>query len=526
VKIVSVAQMRALEAAAFAAGISETLLQERAATAVAEEVEALLRPEGSVVVLVGYGNNGRDAAIAARFLAQRRAPVVAFLAPRHAIRGDELDALRLLGVRVAAIDQTAELEEALRQAWIALDALVGIGASGALREPLAACVRTLNAVSTARGPELRVVALDIPSGIDADTGEVPGEAVWADHTVTLGAVKQGLLRFPAAERVGRLVARDIGIPDAATDPLPYALLAEPSLGSALPPRPLDAHKYRFGRVVVVAGAPHFLGAPTLCAAAAARSGVGLVTVASRTAVREAVAAHLPEATFLEQDLDLESDPDGAVEVLLPRLQARAALVVGPGLGRSKGTIRFVRRLLEARAQSMVDGAGVVVDGDALYALAEWPGWWEHIGPGAVLTPHSGELARLVGEQSDPAGMSSWELAGRFAQHWQCVLVAKGPFTCVGRPDGQVEVWSRANPALATAGTGDVLAGLCGGLLAQGAPPWDAARVAVAVHARAAQAVQERNAWRTILASDLLTEIPAQLAQLASAQSGRALPQEH
>jgi NAD(P)H-hydrate epimerase len=525
VKIVSVAQMRSLEASAFAAGVSEAALQEQAGTAVAEEVGALLAPGESVVVLAGHGNNGRDGAIAARLLAQRGTRVEVFLGPRHAIRSDELDVLRALGVRVGAIDQRAEMVSSLQRARIALDALVGIGATGALREPLGSCVHSLNAVSATRGAELQVVGLDIPSGIDADTGDVPGEAVWADHTVTLGAVKQGLLRFPAAERVGRLVVRDIGIPAAAAASLPYALLEERSLAKGVPPRPLDAHKYRFGRVLVVAGAPHFLGAPTLCAAAAARAGAGLVTVASTTAVRHAVATHVPEVTYVEQDLEPDSEPDRSIEVLLPRLGERVALVVGPGLGRSNGTVRFVRQLLEARAQSTTHRAGVVIDGDALYALAEWPGWWERIGPDAVLTPHSGELARLTGAENGPPGASAWEQAGRFAQRWQCVLVAKGPFTCVGGPDGQVEVWSWANPALATAGTGDVLAGLCGGLLAQGASPWDAARVAVAVHARAALAVQDRNGWRTVLASDLLPQIPAQLGHLADARAGRPTPRE-
>jgi NAD(P)H-hydrate epimerase len=154
----------------------------------------------------------------------------------------------------------------------------------------------------------------------------------------------------------------------------------------------------------------------------------------------------------------------------------------------------------------------VVDADALYALSELDRWWDLVGPNTVLTPHSGELSRLSGVLED--GELPWAQARRLAQTWGCCLVAKGPFTCIADPQGRVSVWPRANPALATGGTGDVLAGVCGGLLAQGASTWDAARLAVAVHARAAASIVEQRQWRTLLASDLLDELPAALARLA------------
>src|SRR5207247_6507194 len=172
-----------------------------------------------------------------------------------------------------------------------IDALAGIGVKGAVREPMASLVRKINA---AHGTGLRVVALDIPSGIDADTGEVPGEAVWADYTVTLGGVKQGLLRFPAAERVGRLIPRDIGIPPSAEAELPYSCLDVPDLVRLVPARPLSAHKYGFGRVLILAGSDHYLGAAVLCSGGAARVGAGLVTLASTREVRLNAAAQLPE----------------------------------------------------------------------------------------------------------------------------------------------------------------------------------------------------------------------------------------
>jgi NAD(P)H-hydrate epimerase len=352
------------------------------------------------------------------------------------------------------------------------------------------------------------VALDIPSGIDADSGEVPGEAVWADYTVTLGGVKQGLLRFPAAERVGRLIARDIGIPQSAETDLPYSCLDVPDLVRLVPPRPLNAHKYGFGRVLVVAGADHYLGAAVLCSGGAARVGAGLVTLASTRDVRLNTATHLPEVTYTADDVRA-ADGLEAARALEPYLRSHAAAIFGPGLGRSQGTTQFVAELLRQRPREH----GVVIDADALFALAETPNWPELLGPSAVLTPHSGELERLVGHELS-ADEPIWIHAARLAQQWGCVLVAKGPFTCIANPDGRVDVWPRANPALATGGTGDVLAGITAGLLAQGLAAWDAARLAVGVHGLAAERIVANRQWRTLLASDLLPELPAVLGSLA------------
>jgi NAD(P)H-hydrate epimerase len=269
-------------------------------------------------------------------------------------------------------------------------------------------------------------------------------------------------------------------------------------------------------VLVVAGSDHFLGAPVLCAAGAARSGAGLVTVASTSAVRQTVAAHLPEATYTLRDVHPAADPREAAEALRPYLESHAAVVVGPGLGREPSTVRFVHELLRVRQEvAGGDHPALVLDADALYALSELDEWWRYLGPTTILTPHAGELARLCG--SPPGEQPAWVQAGNLAGEWGCCLVAKGPFTCVARADGCVAVWPRANAALATGGTGDVLAGVCGGLLAQGRSAWDAARVGVAAHGLAAAHIVESRGWRTLLASDLLQAIPAALTQLAASR---------
>jgi hydroxyethylthiazole kinase-like uncharacterized protein yjeF len=507
VKIVSVAQMRALEAAAFSAGISEAALQERAGHALAEEVFKLVKPGERVVVLVGHGNNGRDGAVAAKWLVRHNVVVDVVLAPRHAVTPTELVQLQSLGGLVIASTDGTAVEHALRSTRVVVDALLGIGATGALREPLASLARQINAV----GRTCHVVALDIPSGVDADTGAVPGEAVWADTTVTLGGVKQGLLRFPAAERVGRLIPRDIGIPASAGADLPYGCLPLEEIGRLVPPRPLDAHKYRFGRTLVVAGSDHFLGAAVLSSGGAARIGSGLVTVASTRDVRLTVAAHLPEVTFTTEDIRV-SDGLNVAQTLEPYLKSHNSVVLGPGLGRGQTTTTFVLEILKMRPRDH----HLVVDADGLVALSEIPEWWKLLDANVVLTPHSGELERLVGHELG-SEKPTWVHAGELAQKWGCVLIAKGPFTCVAAPDGKVDVWPWANPALATGGTGDVLAGITAGLLAQSVSTWDAARLAVAVHAMTAERIVASRRWRTLLASDLLEELPATLAALRPAE---------
>jgi ADP-dependent NAD(P)H-hydrate dehydratase / NAD(P)H-hydrate epimerase len=504
-KIVSIAQMRALETAAFASGISEAGLQTRAGRVVAEQAYRLLKSGQRVVVLVGHGNNGRDGAVAAAWLTERDVPVDLVLAPRHAVTADELSRLRASGASTAPSEDSSSVERALGNAALAVDALAGIGARGPLRGPLASLAKQLNQSRAG----LHVLALDLPSGVDADTGEVPGEAVWADSTVTLGAVKQGLLRFPAAERVGTLIAREIGIPTEAEADLPYTVLQDTELARLVPPRPLDAHKYRFGRVLVVAGSDHFLGAPVLCAGGAARVGAGLITVASTRDVRLNVANHLPEVTFTENDTHV-NEGASAAQAIEAYLRSHTSVVVGPGLGRGQATTGFINEVLRLRPRDH----RLVIDADGLFALSEIPEWWRLVDSNVVLTPHSGELERLVGHalsRDEP----SWVEAARLAKQWGCVLVAKGPFTAIASPDGKVDVWPRSNPALATGGTGDVLAGVTAGCLAQGLPAWDAARLAVGMHAVAAERVVRNRGWRTLLASDLFDELPAALHQLAA-----------
>ena len=522
--VVPVGKMRALEAAAIEAGTPERVLQERAGLAMADVIEEELasRRDGStwrprIVVLVGSGNNGRDGVVAGRRLAARGCRVQVWLGSRHALADSELRDLVAEGMLIQFLAGEHPLDaisHALQGCDVVVDGLLGVGSRGPMRPEYADVAAFVNVASAEpNGP--RVVAVDVPSGIDADDGSAPGQIVRADVTVTFGAVKAGLLRFPAAAFVGRLVPKPIGLPAGSAARHPVHVLDEASVAPLVPRRPLDAHKYKFGRVLVVAGSDRFVGAACLGSEAAARSGAGLVGVVSTEAVKRVLAARLPEATYPLTLAGLDDRPEETADCVAGLLPEQAVLLLGPGIDRAEPIDRFVRRLLAANA-GQDRPVPAVIDADALTLLAGWSGWWEQIGAGNVLTPHAGEMARLLAADPDLAeveGEVPWETARRAAARWRQVIVLKGPFTVVAEPDGRAWVYPHANPALATAGTGDVLAGLCSGLLAQGLTALDAARLGVVVHALAGRRLVEQRAVRTLVASDVIAELPSALSAL-------------
>jgi len=525
--IVSVAQMRALEAAAVAAGTVEVELQERAGRAVADAISGRVERGVRVGALAGAGNNGRDAVVAARYLAARGHAVAVWVWPTHALSGAELAQLRGMDVSVRRLDShdsLAALGASLGSDAVVIDGLLGVGTRGPMRSELSVVAGVVNEVRAAR-PGLLVVAVDVPSGLDADSGAAPGVVVRADLTVTFGAIKAGLLRFPGAELSGHVIARPIDLPSSALGEQPVQALDAATVARLVPARPLDAHKYRFGRVLVVAGSDQYVGAACLGSSAAARSGCGLVGLVSTEAAKQVLAQMLPVATYPATLGDVERDPEGNARTVAALLPEQQALLIGPGIGRSAATDRFLRALVRVNRDAE-EPATAVIDADALSLLGGWDTWWEELGAGHIVTPHAGEMARLIGEGGADPDAAPWDEARRWAARWKQVVVLKGPFTTVAAPDGRAWVWPRANPTLATGGTGDVLAGLCAGLLAQGMPAVDAARLAVVVHARAADTVIRRKGWRTLLASDLLDEIPREMALLGRKDAATALHSHH
>lgn len=530
-KLVTTEEMRRAEQAAVDAGDTWESLMERAGLAVAREVLARVRRKGRrVLLLVGPGNNGGDALVAGRHLVEAGYKVVAYLWNRGGSPADRLvEALKEGGGEFVQADADTGLEtlrRELRRADVVVDGLLGMGLTRPIEGLLRDIVEEVNRTS---GP--LVVAVDLPTGVHADTGQIMGTAVRAAVTVTMGWAKRGLYQFPGAGYVGEVVVAEIGIPEEYLGDVQVELMDVERLRPALPIRRRDAHKGTFGRVLVVAGSLHYTGAPYLAAMAAYRVGAGLVTLAPPRTIYPILAARALETTFLPlPEGEVGAIGEGAIKVLGEAIGRYQAFVLGCGLGQEEGTVTFVRRLLRVR-ERLQPGIGflprleveefegelplMVLDADGLNALAGVPEWWKNLPPGrAVLTPHPGEMARLLGASQEEVLASRIAVAQRAATTWKQVVVFKGANTVVAHPEGRVVVNPVACPALATAGTGDVLAGAIGGFLAQGVAPFEAALLGVYLHSLAGKIVEEEVGPAGGVASQVLEALPQALRCLA------------
>jgi NAD(P)H-hydrate epimerase len=381
-----------------------------------------------------------------------------------------------------------------------------------------------------------VLAIDMPTGVDSDTGAVWGTALRADATVATGLAKRGLLLYPGRLYAGAIQVADIGLPPAQLEGLMSKKIDAALARGLLPQRPDDSHKGTFGKVMVIAGSPQYPGAASLATAGAARVGAGLVTLAASRAAL-AGPGRLPEVTlqFLpEADWNLLGEETAAEA--LKHLEGYSALLVGPGLGQEDPTRTFIERLLNVdppRQRGHIGfrlGAGpeqpaerqrpelppTVIDADGLNLLSKIEQWWERLPHGHfVLTPHPGEMKRLLGVEELSA-----DLAGAVedaAKTWGQVVVLKGATTIVANPEGRSAIHDGGNAALATAGTGDVLAGAIAGLLAQGLSPFDAAVLGVYLHAAAGELVRDEVGDMGAIASDLLPRLPLAIKALKRSQ---------
>jgi NAD(P)H-hydrate epimerase len=506
--------MGALEERAAGQGRPPPVLMEEAGLAVAQEVWVNLGavPERKVVVLVGPGNNGGDGLVAARHLQDWEANVVVYMLAARGEDDANLEQLVERGVTTAIAsddDGLKKLDDALAGADCIIDALLGTGRARPIEGLLAS---VLDRVSATRDAAHRppVIAVDLPTGVDCDTGAADPRALRADATVALGCSKFGLHTLPGADYAGRVEVVDIGLPAAAVDALPVELLNARWVRERLPERPANANKGSFGRVLVVAGSKLYVGAARLAALGALRSGAGLVTVACSASVQPLIAGGLTEATYLPLP-----DADGFVAASAAVEVARASgaydvLLLGPGLGPGPGPEAFVRQLL----CSLPDDVNVVVDADGLNALAKLPHWWERIAARCVLTPHPGEHARLTRSTVDAVQGDRLTSARDAASLWGKTVVLKSAHTVIAAADGNnAAVNPYANPALASAGTGDVLAGAIAGLVAQGLAPFDAAACGSYLHAAAAEGLRGDLGDAGLLAGDLLLELPRTLRAL-------------
>jgi NAD(P)H-hydrate epimerase len=495
-RLVGSAEMREIDRAAIQDfGIPSLTLMDRAGRGVADAAAELAGPRGRVVVVCGGGNNGGDGYVAARLLraAGRDARVMA-LVPSRSLSADAR-AVREQAERAGVpIDDGVLAPLAAGVGDVVVDAIFGTGLTRPPEGPFAAAIAALEA---ARVAGARVLAVDVPSGLSADTGRPLGPCVTADRTVTFAFQKRGLAVYPGLALAGEVTVVDIGIPPEAALRVPISceLLTGQDARVLVPPRSPEAHKGSSGRLLVVAGSPGKTGAAHLALTGALRGGVGLVTLAARPEVLPFALAGRPEAMSLAIPGD---GPLGRADlaVLLAAAREADALAVGPGIPRGPETGEVLRALL-SRA-----GKPAVVDADGLNALADDPFLLAGLGVPLLLTPHPGEMARLCGTSTAAVQADRIGIAAAKAADWKATVLLKGARTVVAAPEAPPAIIPTGNPGLATGGTGDVLTGLCGALLAGGLPPFAAGRVGAWVHGRAGDLAAARFGERGLVAGDL------------------------
>lgn len=517
-KLVTAAQMRELEQAAVEAGSSEAQLMEEAGLAVAQEGWMLLGTlEGRrIVVLAGPGNNGGDGLVAARHLADWGAEVLVYLPKghRHKERFSELDDRQIPIIDGSEDPALSQLDGLLAGADLVIDALLGIGQERPLdpQEAIGAALAKL-AVARAGYQPPKLIAVDLPTGVNADSGAVDPLAVEPDMTVTFGLPKVGMYQAPASTMLGKVQVIDIGIPKAAQEAVKLELLTTRWVRANLPERPDDANKGTFGNVLVAGGSRRYSGAVQLAATAAYRAGAGLVTVAAPEGVVDRIAGAVAEATWLPQTADENGAlPGETAKTLRNEWRTFRAAVVGPGLSDTPETRAFIWASLPDLADLE---RGAVIDADALNALASLPDGPERVPANAILTPHPGELARLMQTSVADVQARRLEIAGEAAIKFGCCVVLKGAHTVVAGADGRVSLSPFANPLLATAGSGDVLAGMIGGYLAQGAEPFEAACLGVYLHGATGEVLKEEMGTAGLLASEIGRALPKVVKDIAA-----------
>ena len=494
-------------------GVPGDLLMESAGRAVAAEVLAWHAEVGfgsQVCVVCGGGNNGGDGLVIARHLALLGVPLrVLLLADPEKLRGDaarNLERARALGLELVSGDAAdSHSHSQLPSRGVVVDAIFGTGLSRDVSGPAAGMIAAVNARRAAQPDgSLRVVSVDVPSGLDCDTGQPHGEVVRADSTVTIGLPKLGLALEPGRELAGRVVVARIGIANTAPGVQPDAELWSPlAAGRALPQRPVAGHKGRFGHVLLVAGSAGKTGAAALAATAAGRAGAGLVTLGCPASLNPVLEVKCTEAMTApladSEEGELLSTAEHAVLALAAE---RDVVAMGPGVGRSEETQALMRGLAR-RLESPL-----VIDADGLFAFAADASALKARRAPTILTPHPGEAARLLGRSAGAVNRDRVATARELAELTGSVVVLKGAATVSAGPDGRIVVNPTGGPSLATGGTGDVLTGVVAAFLAQGQAVLESAAAAAYLHGASADRLAARRGRAGLLAEDVAHELPA------------------
>ncbi len=498
--------------------IPSIVLMENAGLRTTEKIVELLGGVcgRKIIILVGRGNNGGDGLVVARHLLNAGALVDVFMcADASQLSGDariNYEILVRMGGSIYPLQQEADLQcfiMSLLKTDMVLDAVYGIGFRGSLGEFEAQLARLVNQSKSL------VLAVDIPSGLEADTGRVNGEVFKADHTVTFALPKLGMILGNAREYVGQLTVADISIPQAllADERFKLQMITEEMIKNHFRPRRLETHKGSYGHALIIGGSSGMSGAAVMTSWAALRCGAGLVTLALPEKIM-AAAQLVPEV----MSRGLPSTPEGAISseacpIIENLLGATAVCAVGPGMSRYEDGNAIVRTVLEKA------GIPVLIDADGLNALQADIGILKDRQVPVVITPHPGEMARLTNLSVGEIQHERIATSGYYAREWGVTIVLKGNNTIVAHPSGQVYVNMTGNPGMATAGSGDVLSGIITGLIAQGLKPTDAAVAGVYLHGRAGDTASMHLGQRALTATDLIHNMGRVINELEMKSAG-------
>ena len=499
-RIVTAGEMREIDRRTIEeVGVPSLILMENAGLGVVKAVEEMLAGKGekSVIVFCGKGNNGGDGMVVARHLFNRGIRVeICLIGERNTLGGDALVNMQVLegfGIKVTPVGSKKDLRR-IGEGDLIVDALLGTGVTGEVGGLVADVIDWMN------GSSLPVVSVDLPSGLHSDDGSFQGACVRASRTVTMAELKRGFVLPPGRELAGRVTVADIGAPGfvGRSVGIKTFLLEESDITERLPERPVAAHKGTFGKILILAGSPGMTGAATLASKASLRVGGGLTILGTprelnpilEEKLTEVMTKPLPQTSEGTLSLEAEAEMDSL-------LRWADVLAIGPGLSTNPETAELIRRIvLKSRVPT-------VIDADGLNAFAEKPVLLEEKSGVRVLTPHYGELSRLVGLSIDEISRRRVEVARESASRFGSVVVLKGAPTVVASPEGEVFVNPTGNSGMATAGAGDVLTGMVVGFLAQGCPPVDATLCGVYLHGLAGDLGSQVLGERSLVAGDLV-----------------------
>ncbi len=536
-KLVTVTQMQTIEKEAHASGLTYDHMMENAGQGLADIILDYFteEEEPQIIGLIGPGNNGGDTLIALTALLGEGWKARAYLVKRK--KDDLVKQFTEAGGEIlSGANAFEKLAESIESSDVLLDGILGTGTQLPLKKDLAELLTEINDILDGLEDAPFIVAVDCPSGVDCDSGETAEETIPADLTVTMQAVKQGLITLPAFEYIGDLQVVDIGLPDdlPSFDDVKTEVADEDYVAGLLPDRLPDSHKGTFGTALIAAGSAHYTGAALLAGEAAYRSGTGLVTMAVPASIHLALAGQLPEATWVLLPHHMGMIAGGGAEVLAKNFHKASALLLGPGFGTEESTREFIENLLEGKYSTKKSAPRIgfvhteadektgsdaklppmIVDADGLKLLAQIKDWHKKLPAFSILTPHPGEMAVLTGLTKEEIQEDRQAIAAKYAKAWGHIVVLKGAFTVVASPYENITVIPVATPALARAGTGDVLAGLIVGLRTQGLDAYDSAVAGAWIHAQAGlYAADDLGTTASVMAGDVLNSISDVMSDL-------------